>query len=101
MDAISLMVIALGFLFIIVGSFVRKRGIPTTITGKHGLFFAKDKKKLANRMGLVLLIFGVEMVIFPWVYLVFEGVEGYHLAIFAIFHFFLLFGTVIIDQLEM
>lgn len=66
----------------------------------NAVFVSKNEKKLAERIGLVVILFGVETVLFPVVYQFLNGVEGYHFVVLAVLHILALFILMVIDQME-
>ncbi|CAG9614845.1 hypothetical protein BACCIP111899_04078 [Bacillus rhizoplanae] len=98
---ISLCVMALGILIIFVGYSLRRKGETSFIAGNNKVFIPKDEKKLAERIGLVVILFGAETVLFPVVFQVINGIEGYHFAILALLHILVVFVLMFCDQMKM
>ncbi|WP_462409886.1 hypothetical protein [Neobacillus sp. Marseille-QA0830] len=101
MLVISLGVMALGILIIFVGFSLRRKGKTSFIAGNNEVFVPKNEKKLAVRIGLVIIIFGIETVLFPALFQLIKGIEGYHFVILALFHVLVVFVLMFIDQMEM
>ncbi|NHM34031.1 hypothetical protein G8761_26290 [Bacillus sp. C11] len=64
------------------------------------MFVPKNEKKLAGRIGFVVMLFGVETALFPVVFKFFYSIEGYHFAVLAVLHIFAVFFLMLIDQME-
>lgn len=101
MLAISLFVMALGIVIIFVGYSLRRKGKTSFIAGNNEVFIPKDEKKLAERIGLVVILFGAETVLFTVVFQVINGMEGCHFAILALLHILVVFVLMYFDQMEM
>jgi hypothetical protein len=101
MILISLGVMVLGILIIFVGYSLRRKGKTSFIAGNNEFFVPKNEKKLAERIGLVIILFGVETTLFPVVFQLIEGIEGYHFAILALLHILAVFVLMLSDQMEM
>lgn len=99
MIAVSIVVIILGLVIMYVGKKVEQSGKTSFIAGNNEWFVPKYEKKLAERIGFVLILFGLETVLFPIVLQLVKGVEGYYFAIVALFHIFIVFALMIIDQI--
>ncbi|MFP3512942.1 hypothetical protein SB775_25710 [Peribacillus sp. SIMBA_075] len=97
---ISLCVVALGILFIYIGFIMKKKGTTTFIAGYNNTFFPKNEAKLANWIGLIIIIFGIVTILFPIAFQIFDGLEGYHFAIIAIGHIIAVFIAILLDQLS-
>ncbi|PLR96875.1 hypothetical protein [Bacillus sp. T33-2] len=100
MLVISLVVMALGILIIFVGYSLRRKGKTSFIAGNNEVFVPKNEKKLAERIGLVVILFGIETVLFPITFQVIHGIEGYYFAIVALVHIFIVFLLMLFDQME-
>ncbi len=101
MLVISLGVMTLGILIIFVGVSLRIKGKTSFIAGNNEVFVPKNEKKLAERIGLVIILFGIETVLFPVVFQLVKGIEGYHFAILALIHILVVFVLMFFDQMEM
>ncbi|MCM3217730.1 hypothetical protein M3612_24995 [Niallia taxi] len=101
MLVISLGVMALGILIIFVGFSLRKKGKTSFIAGNNEVFVPKNEKKLAERIGLVIILFGIETVLFLVFFQLIKGIEGYHFAILALIHILVVFVLMFFDQMEM
>ncbi|WP_272187744.1 hypothetical protein [Bacillus sp. BP-3] len=82
---------ALGIFIIFVGYSIRRKGNASFITGNNKTFVPKDEKKLTERIGIVVFSFGVETVLFPVIFHVIHGIEGYYFAILALLHIMVVF----------
>jgi len=100
MSAASLGVMALGVLILFVGYSLKRKGKTSFIAGNNEVFVPKDEQKLADRIGLVVIIFGIETVLFPIIFQFIKGIEGYHFAILALIHIFVVFLLMLFDQME-
>ncbi|RFU60924.1 hypothetical protein [Peribacillus glennii] len=100
MLVISLVLMVLGVVIIYVGFSVTRKGKTSFIAGNNELFFPKNEKKLAGRIGLVIMLFGVETFLFPAIYHFLDGVEGDHFAVLAVLHILCVFILMIADQME-
>lgn len=98
---ISLGLIVIGLIIISIGLSIRRRGETSFIAGNNVLFVPKNEKKLAERIGLVLSTFGFVTVMFPIVYQLVDGVEGYYYAVIAVIHLLSVFILMMLDQLEL
>ncbi|RDI45566.1 hypothetical protein [Falsibacillus pallidus] len=99
MLAISLAVIIGGLLIIFVGYSVKKKGKTSFIAGNNEVFTPKNEKTLAARSGINIIVFGIEVVLFPIAYHFIE-LEGSILAILAVAHLLIFFLLMVLDQLE-
>lgn len=100
MLVISLVFIVLGLVIIFVGFSIKQKGKTSFIAGNNEVFVPKNEKKLAGRLGFVIMLFGLETVLFPIVYQFLNGIEGYHFAILAVPHMLAVFVLMLIDQME-
>lgn len=100
MLVISLMLMALGSVIVYVGFSIKRKGKTSFIAGNNEVFLPKNEKKLAGRIGFVIMLFGMETVLFPVVYQFLNGIEGYHFAVLAVLHIFAVFFLMLIDQME-
>ena len=96
----SVVLAVIGILLILSGNSIRKRGKTSFIAGINEVFIPKNEKKLAERIGWLLILFGFETVSFPMVFYFIKIIEGYHYAILAIFHLIIVFIFMCMDQLE-
>ncbi|WP_433750489.1 hypothetical protein [Falsibacillus pallidus] len=99
MLAISLAVIIGGLLIIFVGFSVKKKGKTSFIAGNNEVFVPKNEKRLAARVGINIIIFGLEVVLFPIAYQIID-LEGSFLGILAVVHLLIFFLLMVLDQLE-
>ena len=97
---LSIAVILLGVLFIYTGFQMKKKGRTTFIAGYKETFFPKNEEKLANWIGIIIILFGIVTVLFPITYQVFDGLQGYHFAIVAAAHLVAVFFAILFDQLN-
>ncbi|MBO1580447.1 hypothetical protein [Bacillus sp. XF8] len=100
MLAISLIFMALGIVIIFVGYSLRRKGKTSFIAGNNEVFVPKNEKKLAERIGLVIILFGLETVLFPIIFQVFNGIEGYHFTILVFLQILVVFILMLVDQME-
>ncbi|MBM7602765.1 putative sodium:solute symporter family permease YidK [Metabacillus crassostreae] len=100
MLTVSIVLMVLGVVIVIVGFSVNRKGKTSFIAGNNEMFVPKNEKKLAERIGFVIMLFGIETVLFPVIYKYIHGVEGYHFAVIAVFHIFAVFVFMLLDQME-
>jgi hypothetical protein len=100
MLVISLMLMALGSVIVYVGFSIKRKGKTSFIAGNNEVFLPKNEKKLAGRIGFVIMLFGMETVLFPVVYQFLNGIEGYHFAVLAVLHILAVFTLMLADQME-
>ncbi|MGM9926016.1 MAG: hypothetical protein ACI35R_17355 [Bacillus sp. (in: firmicutes)] len=91
MLVISLVLMVLGIVIILVGSSIIRKGKTSFIAGNNEMFVPKNEKKLSGRIGFVVMLFGGETVLFPVVYKLINGIEGYHFAVLAVLHILTIF----------
>jgi hypothetical protein len=96
----SVVLMVIGIVLIISGNSIRKRGKTSFIAGINEVFIPKNEKKLAERIGWLLILFGFETVAFPMFFYFIKILQGYHFAILAIIHLVIVFIFMFIDQLE-
>ncbi|RDU37898.1 hypothetical protein DRW41_08785 [Neobacillus piezotolerans] len=96
----SLVLIALGFVIIFVGISIKHKGKTSFIAGNNEIFVPRNERKLAERIGLVIMLFGVETVLFPIAYHFFSGIQGYQFTILAVLNILAVFLLMILDQFE-
>lgn len=101
MLAFSICVMVFGIFIIVVGFSLRRKGKTSFIAGNNEVFVPKDEKKLAERIGIVVILFGIETVLFPVIFHVIRSIEGYHFGILALLHIFVVFVFMFFDQMEM
>ena len=99
MLAISLAIIFVGLLIIFVGFAINRKGNTSFIAGNNGVFIPKDEKKLALRISINVIVFGIEVVLFPIIYHFIE-ISGSYIAILAVFHLLTSFLFMVLDQLK-
>ena len=90
----------IGILFLIGGYLIRKNGHTSFIAGNNKVFMPRNEMKLANRIGLVVMLFGFETIMFPLLFHFIRFVEGYHFVSIAVLHLLLVFMFMILDQLS-
>ena len=96
----SVVLAVIGILLIMSGNSIRKRGKTSFIAGNNEVFIPKNEKKLAKRIGWLLVSFGYETVAFPIFFYFIKILEGYHFAILAILHLATVFIFMLMDQFE-
>lgn len=96
----SLLVSAAGTLMIIVGLYVRKKGKTTFIAGNNQMFHAKNEKRLAAQIGCIIIVFGIETVLFPIVFQLIPRIDGAIFLVLAIINLAAVFVVMIADQLR-
>jgi len=64
----NLVLIGLGIVIIIVGFSIKRKGKTSFIAGNNEMFVLKNERKLADRIGFVVMLFGVETAFFPIIY---------------------------------
>ncbi|MDC7770880.1 hypothetical protein POL88_18270 [Priestia megaterium] len=82
---------------IYIGKRVWKKGSNNFIAGYGKIFTPKDEKQLAKGIGLIIMLFGFESMIFPILSLFFEGL-GFYYGFLVVLNFFAIFGLMIMDQ---
>jgi len=87
------------FLIIYIGQLVWKKGNTNFIAGYGKIFTPKDEKQLAKGIGLIIMLFGFETIIFPILSLFFEGL-GFYYGLLVVLNFFAVFGLMIKDQVQ-
>lgn len=88
-----------GCLFIWIGSNILKKERTPFIAGYNTVFHPKNERVLARRVGVVVILFGVETKLFPPVAFFFN-VEGFYFGILAGVDIVVVFILLIVDQLE-
>lgn len=97
--AISLAIIFGGLIIIFEGFSIKRKGKTSFIAGNNDIFIPNDEKKLASRLGINVVIFGVEIILFPIVYYFIE-LRGNYIVILAVFHLLIFFLLMFLDQLK-
>ena len=90
----------IGFLISLGGYSIRNKGDTSFIAGNNKVFIPRNEKKLADRIGWVVLAFGIETIVFPIVFYFIKVIEGYHFVILAVLHLFVVFIYMFLDQME-
>lgn len=98
MILVSMIVIMVGLVFIYIGRSVKRKGLTDFIAGNNEWFVPKNERKLAERIGAVIILFGVETVLFPVIYLLADGIKGSHFAILAVLHMLIILVLMLADQ---
>ena len=98
MLAASLGIMAAGIVIIVVGISIKRKGKTSFIAGNNEIFVPKDEKKLAGRIGLIVILFGVESFLFPLVFQLIEGMTGTHFAVLAGLQLLAIFFFMLMDQ---
>jgi len=97
---LKLLFVCLVSCFIIyIGKRVWKEGSTNFIAGYGKVFTPRNEKQLAKGIGLIVILFGFESMIFPILSLFFEGI-GFHYGLLVMLNFFALFGLMIKDQMQ-
>ncbi|MCR8929036.1 hypothetical protein NLI92_004469 [Priestia megaterium] len=97
---LNVLFICLVSCFIIyIGKRVWKKGNTSFIAGYGKIFTPKDEKQLAKGIGLIIMLFGFESIIFPILSLFFEGI-GFYYGLLVVLNFFALFGLMLKDQVQ-
>ncbi|MBE2978648.1 hypothetical protein [Priestia megaterium] len=94
-----LLVCILSCLIIYVGQLVWRKGKTTFIAGYGKMFTPKNEKQLAKGFGIIIMLFGLESIIFPVLSLFFDGL-GIYYGFLVVLNFFALFGVMIKDQVQ-
>lgn len=76
-----------------------EKGNTNFIAGYGKIFTPKDEKKLAKGIGLIIMLFGFESIIFSILSLFFEGL-GFYYGLLIALNFFSIFGLMIKDQVQ-
>lgn len=84
---------------IYIGKRVWKKGNTNFIAGYGKIFTPKDEKQLAKGIGLIIMLFGFESIIFSILSLFFEGL-GFYYGLLIALNFFSIFGLMIKDQVQ-
>ena len=84
---------------IYIGKRVWKKGNTNFIAGFGKVFTPRNEKQLAKGIGLIIMLFGFESMIFPILSLLFEGI-GFYYGFLVVLNFFALFGLMIKDQMQ-
>ena len=90
----------IGVIIIIGGYLIRQNGNTSFIAGNNKVFVPRNEVKLANRIGWVVMLFGLEIMWFPLIFHFIKFIEGYHFVIIAVLHLLLVFMFMILDQLK-
>ncbi|MBP3951682.1 hypothetical protein [Bacillus suaedae] len=98
MFVVSIIVMLCGLTVIFIGNKVRVSGKTTFIAGNHVTFHPQNEQKLAIRIGILLMVLGLETLLFPLVFHLISGIEGYHFAVVVFLHVFVVFILMIFDQ---
>lgn len=96
----SLLVSIGGILLIKVGLYVRKKEKTSFIAGHRQLFHVRDEKKLASRIGWVVVLFGIETVLFPIIFQLIPRIDGTVFLGLAMIHLAAVFVVILADQLS-
>lgn len=96
----SLLVSIAGIFIILVGLYVRKKEKTSFIAGHNQLFHAKNEKRLASRIGLVIVLFGIETVLFPIIFQLIPRLDGTAFLVVAMIHSAAVFVVILEDQLS-
>lgn len=92
----SLLVSIAGILILIVGLYVRKKEKTSFIAGHN----ARDEKKLAKRIGWIIILFGVETFLFPIIFQLLPRIDGTAFLVLAMIHLAAVFVVILADQLS-
>ena len=90
----------IGVIIIIGGYLIRQNGNTSFIAGNNKVFVPRNEVKLANRIGWVVMLFGLEIMWFPLIFHFIKFIEGYHFVIIAVLHLLLVIMFMIMDQLN-
>lgn len=93
-------IILLSIFFVYVGYSIKKRQNTSFVAGNNEIFVPKNERKLAGRIGLIIMLIGIETIVFPAVFQLISVVNGIHFAILAVINIALIFICMLIDQLE-
>ena len=78
---------------------VWKTGSTNFIAGYGKVFTPRNEKQLATGIGLIIMLFGFESMIFPILSLFFEGL-GFYYALLLVLNFVAIFVLMIKDQVQ-
>ncbi len=95
----SILLVLIGIFIIFSGFLIKKKGNTSFIAGNNQSFLPNNEIKLAKRIGWVVIVFGVETLVFPILFNYVKIIEGYHLAILAVIHLILVFIFMLVDQI--
>jgi hypothetical protein len=93
-------VLLFGCFFIFLGFFIWKKGSTSFIAGYKEMFTPKNEKKLAKRIGILIMIFGAETIVLLMTNLFVIEFQGYYYAVLAMLHLLFVFFLIMMDQLE-
>ena len=91
--------ILLGIFFVYVGYSIKKRQNTSFVAGNNEIFVPKNERKLAG-LGLIIMLFGIETIVFPAVFQLSSVVNGIYFVILAFINITLIFICMLFDQLE-
>ena len=98
--AVSMGIMAAGIAIIVVGFSIKKKGKTSFIAGNNEIFVPKNEKKLAGRIGWLVILFGMETFLFPLFFQWISGITGTHFAVLAGFQLLVVFLFMLMDQFE-
>ncbi|MCP8968458.1 hypothetical protein [Ectobacillus ponti] len=98
MPLVSFGLMIAGALIAYIGYSVRRKGLTAFLAGNQDVFVPKNEKVLAGRIGLVIMLFGVETLLFPLAFQLIPGVSGTHFAVLAALHLLATFLCMLFDQ---
>jgi hypothetical protein len=81
------------------GKRVWKKGSTDFTAGYGRIFTPRNEKQLAKGIGLIIMLFGFESMIFPILSVFFEGI-GFYYGLLVVLNFFALFGLMLKDQVQ-
>ncbi|MED2971857.1 hypothetical protein P4361_06170 [Fictibacillus sp. B-59209] len=96
----SLGVAAIGVLILFVGWMIKCSGTASFVAGYRQTFFPRNEKKLASRIGIIIMVFGCITILFPIVHLFIDGLRGSFYALLAGCHLLAVFIVIAIDQVK-
>ena len=90
----------IGVIIFIGGYLIQKNGNTSFIARNNKVFVPRNEVKLANRIGWVVMLFGLEIMLFPLIFRFLKFIECYHFVIIAVLHLLLVIMFMILDQLN-
>lgn len=78
---------------------ISKKERTPFIAGYNVIFHPKNEKMLAKRIGMLIILFGLETISFPVVSLLFK-VDGFYFAILAGIDILVVLILILMDQME-
>jgi hypothetical protein len=100
MKIIPIIISLSGLVIMYVGQYVKRKGTTAFIAGNNEWFVPKNEQQLAKRIGIVIILFGFETLLFPIVFYLANGIQGSHFVILATLHLLIIFFLMLADQIS-